>query len=177
MAIDWAHALMLRHRRLFVVIEDQPTRSFGYPYCGRGWEDILGRLCRRIEIALGEGEIFEFVRIKQKFGVLRIDWESEASERTEDAIGQAVNLALARSACTCEICGREGRLYNRRGWLETRCTDDAAGEPVPPRFGDGFENVRRLRRWRGHADMYFAIYDREADTLTEVPPPSRKQGG
>ncbi|MGY4330225.1 hypothetical protein ACVWWG_004642 [Bradyrhizobium sp. LB7.2] len=48
---------------------------------------------------------------------------------------------------------------------------DAAGEPVPPRFGAGFENVRRLRRWRGHADMYFASYDRDTDTLTEVPPP------
>lgn len=175
MPIDWAHALMLRHRRLFVMIEDEPTRSSGYPYCGRGWEDLLGRLCRRIETALGEGEFFEFVRIRQKLGILRIDWDSETSQDTEDAIGHAVNLAVARSACTCEICGREGSLYNKRGWLETRCPDDAVGEHVPPRFGRGYEHVRRFRRWRGHSDMYFANYDREADTLTEVLPPSRPQ--
>lgn len=175
--MDWAHDLLLRHRRLFVLTEGEPIRSFGYPFCGRGWQDILERLCGRIEGALGDGETFEFVRIKQKLGILRLDWEAEASEDTEDAIGHAVNLAVARSACTCEICGREGRLHNNKGWLETRCTDDAASDPVPPRFGRGFENVRRLRRWRGHADIYFARYDRDTDTLIEVPPPSRKQEG
>lgn len=175
MARDWAHALMLRHRRLFVIAADEPIRSFGYPLCGRGWQDILERLCRRIEIALREGEAFEFVRIKQQLGILRVDWEAEASEETEAEIGHAVNLAAARSACTCEICGREGRLHNNKGWLETRCAEDAGGDPVPPRFGAGCGNVRRLRRWRGHADIYFAIYDREMDTLTEVPRPLRKE--
>ncbi|MET4218711.1 hypothetical protein ABIB00_003929 [Bradyrhizobium sp. LB14.3] len=177
MAMDWGHALMLRHRRLFVVNVDEPIRSFGYPYCGRGWQDILVRLCGRIEIALGEGETFEFVSIRQKLGILRIDWDAEATEVTEDKIGHAVNLAVARSASTCEICGAAGRLFNNKGWLETRCSEDAVGEPVPPRFGLGFENVRRLRRWRGHADIHFASYDRETDTLTEVPRPSRKQEG
>jgi hypothetical protein len=173
--MDWGRDLMLRHRRLFTMVADAPFRSLGYPYCGRGWQDILVRLCRRIESALGEGETFEFVRIKQKLGILRVDWEAEASEGTEDKIGHAVNLAIARSACTCEICGGEGRLHNNKGWLETRCTEDAAGEPVAPRFGVGSESVRRLRRWRGHADIYFANYDRGTDTLTEVPPPPRKQ--
>lgn len=176
MAEDWGHELMRCHRRLFVINADEPIRSFGYPLCGRGWHDIQERLCRRIETALREGETFEFVRIRSKLGILRIDWESEASEETEDAIGHAVNLAVARSACTCEICGREGRLYSNRGWLETRCPEDAAGEPVPSRFGQGVENVRRLRRWRGHANVFFANYDREADTLTEVPPALAEAG-
>lgn len=69
----------------------------------------------------------------------------------------------------------EGRLYNNKCWLETRCTAEAAGVPLQPRFGAGFENVRRLRRSRGQADIYFARYDRERDTLTEVPPLPRKQ--
>lgn len=177
MADDWGLDLMRRHRRLFVINADQPFRSFGYPFCGRGWQDILERLCRRVENALRDGESFEFVQIKSKMGIVRAAWDAEASEGTEDTIGHAMNLAVARSACSCEICGREGSLYNKSGWLETRCTEDAAGEPVPPRYGRGFENVRRFRRWRGHADMFFARYDRASDTLTEVPPPSRKQEG
>ncbi|MCK1606348.1 hypothetical protein IVB02_34400 [Bradyrhizobium sp. 166] len=177
MTMDWGRELMLRHRRLFVMMTDEPFRS-GYPLCGRGWQDILMRLCRRIEAALGEGEIFEFSQIRQRRGILGIKWDGEASEGTEAKIGEAAHLAVARSACTCEVCGRAGSLHNNKGWLQTRCAEDAVGgERVPPRFGVGFENVRRLRRWRGHADIYFARYDRETDTLTEVPPPSRKQEG
>jgi hypothetical protein len=177
MGIDWAHDLMLSHRRLFVIKADEPIRSSGYPFCGAGWADILERLCRRIEGALRDGETFEFVQIKQKMGILRAVWDGDTSEDTETVIGHAVNLAVARSACTCEICGREGLLYDSKGWLSTRCAEDGTGEPVPPRYGAGFENVRRFRRWRGHADMYFATYDRETDTLTELPSPSRQQEG
>jgi len=173
---DWGVDLMRRRRRLFTINAGEPIRSFGYPFCGRGWQDIIERLCGRVKGALRDGETFEFVQIKQKMGILRAVWDGDASEDTETEIGHAVNLAVARSACTCEICGGEGRLYNNRGWRETRCPEDAAGEPVPSRYGRGFENVRRLRRWRGHADMYFATYDRETDTLTEVPPPSKQEG-
>jgi len=170
---DWGLDLMKRHRRLFMVKVDEPLRSPGYPFCGRGWQDIIERLCGRIEGTLREGESFEFVSIRQKLGILRADWAAEASEDTEDTIGQAVNLAIAASACTCESCGGTARLHNNKGRLETRCAEDAVGEIVPPRYGAGFENVHRFRRWRG----YFAHYDRETDTLTEVPAPSRKQEG
>ncbi len=174
MAIDWRRDLMLWHPRLFLTMTEDPSRSLGYPHCERGWQDILVRLCRRIEITLSDRETFEFVRIKQKMGILRVDWDAEASEDTKAKISHAVDLAVARSACTCEICGREGRLHNNKGWLGTRCTEHTAGDPMPPRYGIGFENVRRLRRWRGQADMYFARYDRESNTLAEVPPPGSK---
>jgi len=177
MTMDWGRDLMLWHPRLFVTMTEEPSRLAGYPHCGRGWQDILVKLCRRIEIALLDGEEFEFVRIKQKMGFLRIDWKSEASEDTETKIGHAADLAVARSGCTCEICGREGRLHDNNGWLETRCAEHADGAPVQPRYGQGFENVRRLRRSGGQGDMYFAYYDRESDTLTEVPPPTRQQEG
>lgn len=177
MAMDWGYDLMLQHPRLFLPIAEEPRRSFGYPHCERGWQDIMVRLCRRIEIVLRDGETFEFVRVKQKFGILRVDWNADASEETEAKIGHAVDLAVARSACTCESCGAEGRLYDNTGRLETRCTEHAAGNPVPPRYGPGFETVRRLRRWRGQADIYYAQYDCESDTLTEVPPPSASRKG
>jgi hypothetical protein len=172
MAIDWRRDLMLWHPRLFFVLPDELHLSFGYPLCERGWCDVLVRLCRRIEVALRDGETFEFVRIKQKKGILTVDWDSEASEETEVEIGHAVDLAVARSACTCELCGGEGRLYDNAGALETRCAGHAAGDPVPSGYGPGFENVRRLRRWRGQAGVYYARYDRDDDKLTEIPPPA-----
>jgi hypothetical protein len=169
-AADWRIDLMRAHPRLFEIMPDEPERSFGYPLCEAGWRDILERFCTRIETALHDGETFEFVRIKQKFGILRVDWDGEVSGETRLIIGAAINLAVARSACTCEICGVEGRLYSRRGWLATRCAEHAAGAPVPVR--PGFENARFLRRTPGTANMYYARYDRETDTLTEVSPPS-----
>ena len=172
MAIDWRRDLMLWHPRLFFVLPDELHLSFGYPLCERAWCDVLVRLCRRIEVALRDGETFEFVRIKQKKGILSVDWDSEASEETEVEIGHAVDLAVARSACTCELCGGEGRLYDNAGVLETRCAEHAAGDPVPSGYGPGFENVRRLRRWRGQAGVYYARSDRDDDKLTEIPPPA-----
>jgi hypothetical protein len=170
---DWRIDLMRTHPRLFEIMPDEPDRSFGYPLCEAGWRDAIERLCTRIENALQDGETFEFVRIKQKFGIARFDWDGEVSDKTRIRIAEAINLAVARSACTCEICGTEGRLYSRRGWLATRCAAHALGVPVPVRAG--FENVRILRRRPGAPDMYHARYDRENDTLTEVSPPASEE--
>ena len=60
---------MQAHERFFDLIADEPQRSLGYPLCDAGWRDTLERLCIRIETALQENEAFEFVRIKQKFGL------------------------------------------------------------------------------------------------------------
>jgi len=174
--MDWRYHLMLWHPRLFRPTTDEPYRTLGYPNCERGWQGVLVLLCRRIEMALGDREEFEFIRIKQKFGTLRLYWEAEASEETNAKIDNAVDLAVARSACTCEVCSREGRLHNNEGWLETRCAEHAVGTPVLPRYGTGFETVHRLRRRLGQAEVYYARYDRQADSLTEVePPPSARR--
>jgi hypothetical protein len=167
---DWRIDLMKAHPRLFEIMPDEPDRSFGYPLCEAGWRDVLVRLCTRIENALQYNETFQFVRIKQKFGIARIDWDGEMSDETRLRISEAIDKAVARSACTCEICGAQWHLYNRRGWLATRCAEHTAGDPVPVRAG--LENVRMLRRRPGRPDVYHARYDRETNTLTEVSPPS-----
>jgi hypothetical protein len=167
--VDWRLNLMLSHPRLFEVMRDEPHLSFGYPLCGSGWRDLLDRLCVRIEGALQENESFQFVRIKQKFGILRVDWDGEVPDPTRFRIGEAINLAVARSGCTCETCGAVGRRYVDRGWLATACIEHAVGDPAEQRHG---ENVYLLRRVPGRTEMYLARYDREADTLTEVPPPA-----
>lgn len=161
---------MLAHERFFDLLPDEPQRSFGYPLCDAGWRDILERLCIRIETALQENDTFEFVRIKQKLGLLRADWNADISNDTRAKILEAIDLAVARSACTCEICGVEGRRYDNRGWLATACAEHAVGDPEPVR--PGFENIRKLRRVAGEPGMHYVRYDREADTLTEVAPSS-----
>jgi hypothetical protein len=74
---DWRIVFMQAHERLFDLIADEPQRSFGYPLCDAGWRGILERLCIRIETALQENDAFEFVRTKQKFGVLGPDGDGE----------------------------------------------------------------------------------------------------
>jgi hypothetical protein len=165
---DWRIELMHAHARLFDLKPGEPDHSFGYPNRKDGWQDILERLCTRIENTLRVDETFEFIRIKQKFGIARIDWDGDVSDETRTKIGEAINLAVARSACACEICA-EGRLYSNRGWLATVCAEHTAGDSVPVR--PGFENVHLLRRTPGAPDMYYARYDLETDTLTEVSPP------
>jgi hypothetical protein len=167
---DWRIDLMRAHPRLFETMTGKPERAFGYPLCDAGWRDILERLCSRVETALQKTETFAFVRIKQKFGVLRADWDGEMPNDTKAAVLKAIDLAVARSACTCEICGTEGRRYSNRGWLATACVEHAVGDPEP--VGPGFENIRKLRRIAGEPAMYYARYDRETDSLTEVSPNS-----
>jgi hypothetical protein len=83
-----------------------------------------------------------------------------------------VDLAEARSACTCEICGAEGRLYDHSDWLTTRCAEHAEGEPIPVRLG--FENVHVVRRIIGGRVRVVSCrrYDRATDSFIDLPPES-----
>jgi hypothetical protein len=130
--LGWRRDLMLWHPRLWTMADD-PSRSPGCPRYGRGWEDILVRLCRRIEIAPGARDSFGFVRIVQKLGILRVDFDDEASEGAAAEIDRAVDLAVARSACTCEPCGREGGLHDEAGRFGTRCDEHAVALALPCR--------------------------------------------
>jgi hypothetical protein len=86
-------------------------------------------------------------------------------------VQEAIDLAEARSYCTCEICGAEGRLHDDGGWYTTRCDRHAAGEPIEPKPGEpdlhiqysmvaGKMRVIRCRR-----------YDRERDEFVDAPLP------
>jgi hypothetical protein len=62
-----------------------------------------------------EGDTFRALQIKEKFGALRFYWDGGLSEATRVKVKEAIALATARSACSCEICGAEGRLYTNGG--------------------------------------------------------------
>jgi hypothetical protein len=50
------------------------------------------------------------LQIKENFGTLRFYWSGDISNAARAKVEEALALAVARSACTCEICGAEGRL-------------------------------------------------------------------
>jgi hypothetical protein len=81
-------------------------------------------------------------------------------------------LAYARSACTCEICGDEGRLYTRGGWLATVCADHAKGEPVPVK--PALENIHIV--WGSFNENVGILscrrYDRATNSFVDVSPDS-----
>jgi hypothetical protein len=172
LAKDWRIELIEAHARLFRHPTGRPEAAQGYPECDEGWRDLLERACVRMENAVDNDDAFIVEQIKEKLGTLRFYWSGELSQEAEAKVKEAIALAEARSACTCEICGAEGRLYNRGGWLATACAQHARGEAVP--IKRGFENVRIVRRMvEGRVRIIFCRrYDRSADMFVDVDPKS-----
>jgi hypothetical protein len=171
MGRDWRSELVEAFWDLFHAPAAAPECAQGYPQCGEGWHGLLDRACVRIGAALAEGDTFQPVQIKQKLGTLRFYWRGSLSDETKAKVQEAIDLAEARSACTCEVCGEEGRLYRSGGVLMTRCEGHAEGQPVAVK--PGFANVHLLRRTPGTSEVYYARYDRETDAFAEVRPFAR----
>ena len=139
----WQIELVETHLLLFHAAAGSSGAVQGYPKCGQGWRDLLERACIRIEAALAEGGTFTVDEIKAKYGTLRFYWSGRLPSEAEAKVDEAIDLARACSACTCEICGAEGRLYSRGGWRVTACFEHSQGEPAPVR--PGFENLHIVR--------------------------------
>ena len=167
MTDEWRHDMMRRYPQLF--------GQSGYPTVGEGWRDLLDRALARIAAAVageGSGGGLRIVQIKEKFGSLRLYYHGHQLSKAADAkVREAVELAEARSACTCEECGAEGQLYNRSGWYMTRCPRHADGKPV--QFKPGWENLRVVRTVeRGKFRVVSCRrYDRDGDIFVEAPLP------
>jgi hypothetical protein len=170
---SWQSALVARHPSLFNIAKHGGTYTPGSPECGEGWRDLLERACTRIQAAvIADGGTFSALQIKEKYGTLRFYWTGRLSKEAEHAIEDAVALAEARSACTCEVCGRAGVLHARGDWLATACPEHAKGAPVP--VTAGWENIHLVRGTHdGKASIIVCRrYDRETDSFVDVGPTS-----
>ncbi|MCP3471813.1 hypothetical protein NLM33_25095 [Bradyrhizobium sp. CCGUVB1N3] len=169
---NWRVELVERYRDLFHPPAGAPMSAQGSPECGSGWRDLLDRMCVRIRAAVRpDGGAFRFTQIKSKYGTLRVYWDGTLSPDAAALVEEAIALAEARSACSCEICGEEGRLYEG-AWLTTRCTTHAEGRsPVAVR--PGFENIYIVRYVvGGKSRITCRRYDRENDAFVDVDPAS-----
>ncbi|WP_375762572.1 hypothetical protein ACE10W_05155 [Bradyrhizobium sp. B025] len=166
---DWRIELISTYPELFHPVGD-PRRGEGMPYVDDGWRDLLDRMCVRILTAVrADGGTFKFTQIKEKYGTLRVYWDGALSPDADARVEEAITLAEARSACTCDVCGEEGRLRDG-AWLATRCVAHAEGlTPVERRLG--FENVYLVRHFAdGRHFVTYRRYDRQNDVFIDVDP-------
>jgi len=171
---SWQSDLVARYPHLFNVTKQGRAYTPGWPLVGDGWRELVEAAVSRIAAALSGAEADGWVRIvgiKAKYATLRCYWHGAGlSKQIEVAIEDAVALAEARSACSCEICGAPGVLHARGDWLTTACLDHARGKPVP--VPTGFENVHIVRTFNavGYPIASCRRYDRAADKFVDVDP-------
>jgi hypothetical protein len=172
--MTWQNALITRHPDLFLSEDDHPRIS-GYPLVGDGWRELVERAVDRVADTLAgapSGSV-TIVEAKEKFATLRMYWRgTRLTKAAEEAVTDAIALAEARSACTCEVCGAEGVLHQVGGQLLTACTEHAKGSPVP--IQAGWENVHLLRGTRDGKTAIIVCrrYDRASDSFVDVDPQS-----
>lgn len=169
---DWRSALVAARPALFNQTFGGRVLTPGLPQVGDGWRDLVETAIGRVAAALAadpNGSV-AVNQIKEKFGTLRLYYQPrDLQPATSAAIKEAVDLAEARSACTCEECGAEGRLFNDSGWFATRCDIHRQGKPV--RVRAGWERLHVIRHYGGDAvTVTCRRYDREADRFIEVDP-------
>lgn len=168
---SWRRRLVDRFPDLFLSMESGRTSTPGYPAVGDGWRDLVEVAVERIAAAAPGGG-FRIEQIKEKYGTLRlyVCRTGGSGPTASDAVEEAVALAEARSACTCEQCGKEGALYSAGSWLVTACSDHARGEKIPVR--EGFDNILIVRSYRGGQLPIVTCrrYDRVDDRFIDVDP-------
>jgi hypothetical protein len=168
---NWRVDLVESHPDLFESPPGHPEFAEGLPECEAGWRSILDVACMRIRAAnkMGHGS-FRFTQIKQKMGILRIDWAGRLSGRAEAGARVAIDLAIARSACSCEVCGVEGRLHRNGGFLLTRCDEHTAAVPVEVQAGlENMHIVNTVSEGR-LSTIACRRYDRLTDSFVDVDP-------
>jgi hypothetical protein len=167
---DWRVDMIKAHPDLFGPRSGPPGVAIGYADCGDGWRVLLERTFAKIETALAEGGTFRVLQVKEKDGTLRLYWRGELSDQAEANVNDAIDLAMARSACTCSKCGDEGRLYRSGSNLLTRCAVHAVGRLVD--IKPGLENIHIVYRTvhDGTRVVTCSRYDRAADAFVDIPP-------
>ncbi len=90
--------------------------------CFEGWKTIIVRLLERLslivkELPSDEQQTFAVLEIRQKFGTLTV----YLSGGPTPAMSGAIDAAREASMVTCEVCGAQGTLAERRGWTSVKC--------------------------------------------------------
>jgi hypothetical protein len=168
----WQAALLKRYPHLFDATTGCTIHSSGFSEIGCGWQNLLETAVGRIAVAVvGQpAGTLRIGQIKSKYGTLRIYLDGRVDPCAQARADEAVALACARSACTCEKCGRLGRLYDGDGWLVTSCNEHAVGRPVEVRAV--LQNIHIVRGSQdGRAGILTCSrYDRDSDLFTPVAP-------
>jgi hypothetical protein len=168
---SWADALVERYPNLL------RRRSPVGPYTancmtvGVGWRETVEILLQRLAHIV-QARPVAIVRIFDNCGSLRVDtWADDAVDpELLMEVDYAIALAQARSACTCDQCGREGQLYCAGSTRTTRCAQHAVGDVTPVR--PGLERVHLIHKSVGGrpGPIGAGRYDRATDAFIDVDP-------
>lgn len=103
-------------------LNDKRLASGGWYGCvvGDGWKDLV---LETDAMLLRMDSEYKIQQVKEKFGTLRYYYDSDleydtVERRIMDAI---IDAAEARSAITCERCGKYGELRTQRYYVLTLC--------------------------------------------------------
>jgi hypothetical protein len=171
----WQADLVARFPHLFDTEIHGQIRRPGFPEVGDGWKDLVQLAIERIAVAVSAApDSLRITQIKSKFATIRIYWWAGPgfTDAMGDAVDEAVELAEARSACTCETCGEPGRLFKHGGWFLTACETYGKGKPVTNHRPE-HENVHVTWRVIGATRTVRARhYIRGTDSFVDVDPSS-----
>jgi hypothetical protein len=110
----WQAQLVGRHLQLFNREFHGLVVAPGFPSVGDGWQELVRRAVERIAAAVSAApDSLLLTQIKEKFGTLRLStWPGLGfTDAMDAAVEEAIKLAEARSACTCEQWGAPGWSY------------------------------------------------------------------
>lgn len=171
---NWQDHLIDLYPHLFKRLHGDELITPGRPQVQDGWRKLVETAVGRIARAVAGEQIGVILidQIKSKYGALRLYYVARRglSKSAHDRVEEAVALAEARSGCSCELCGEEGRLYEHGKWLVTACDRHSKGRQVPVR--PGRENIHIARMLKDDKSTIISCvrYLRETDTFQEVPP-------
>lgn len=111
------------------LLKNKYPQLFENVYCGisceDGWFDLISQLSEKLtNICKKHNVIIRFAQIKNKFGLLRIyyDSEGEYSQDVSDHVYSLVNAVESMSGTICELCGQEGK-KGGSAWAEVLCSN------------------------------------------------------
>jgi hypothetical protein len=118
MSPDKTNALIEAYPQLFSGLHGQSCFAlFGFE-CDDGWFELLKDCIQEIkELCERKGLNIRASQVKEKYGTLRFYLNT-----TTDELERAIDKAEEKSAVTCELCGKEGKVcavYTR--WYKAVC--------------------------------------------------------
>lgn len=91
---------------------------------GNGWHPLVTHVYE--EAAKYDPKII-FTQVKEKFGMLRIYWDSPDRQQSDAKHAlpfcEVIRDAEGKSAKICELCGEPGKIITSRNWLMARCPE------------------------------------------------------
>lgn len=107
--------------------KNETNIAYGFQ-CGDGWFNLIDELCRKIQEhcdSIASAHTCRQVvatQVKEKFGCLRFYTNNSCSD-----VDQIIYDAEVKSQKICEVCGEEGKIISKGGWLMCRCPEHENG--------------------------------------------------